>query len=196
MQWCKLMMNIGMGENNRQFHGSVANIQVFKEGDIKEISGAPCEKRQGSLLFWDPQLWRVEGSHWLPIEEYEKVICAPYERYKLAIPSKITINESWDICVDKLKTSFIPYPANKSEFLEYVAWYQNITRNACPFVWTPLSDRNSEGVFLNMNDNTTAHYQIWDKNEPNGGENENYAMINVETAALHDVEETCTQKTN
>ena len=34
----KLMMNIGMGENNRQFHGSVANIQVFKEGDIKEIS--------------------------------------------------------------------------------------------------------------------------------------------------------------
>ena len=52
----KLNMNIGMGQKKRQFHGSVANIQVFKEGDIKEISGAPCEKRQGSLLFWDPQL--------------------------------------------------------------------------------------------------------------------------------------------
>ena len=132
----KLMMNIGMGENNRQFHGSVANIQVFKEGDITEISGAPCKKRQGTLLFWDPQLWKVVGAHWLLTEDYEETICAPYERYLLAVPSKITFNESWDICVEKLNASFIPFPENQSAAIEYVSWHQNITRNAWHYVWT------------------------------------------------------------
>ena len=131
----------------------------------------------------------MEGSHWLLIEEYEKVICAPYERYNLAIPSKITISENWDICVEKLKTSFIPYPENQSSLREYLAWHQNITRNACPYVWTPLSDKISEGVFLNMNNNLTVQYQIWDKTQPNGGKNENYAIMDVQTAALLDADE-------
>ena len=185
----KLNMKIGMGQNNRQFHGSVANIRVFKEGDIKEISATPCKKRRGTLLSWSPQVWKVEGSHWLLIEEHEKIICAPYEQYTLAIPSKITVTEGLDICVEKLKNSFIPYPENRSALLEYVAWHQNITGNACPYVWTPLSDQNSEGIFLNMNNNSTVQYQNWDKNEPNGGKKENYAMIDVQTAALHDVGE-------
>ena len=56
-----LIMNIGVGRG--QFRGSVANIQVFKKGDIKEISAAPCKDREGTLLSWNPQLWRVTGPH-------------------------------------------------------------------------------------------------------------------------------------
>ena len=94
-----------------------------------------------------------------------------------------------DICQEKLNSSAIPYPDNHSAFQKYVTWYRNITRDTCPYVWTPLSDKYSEGTFLNMNNNSTVQYQIWDKTQPNGGENENYAAIFVQTAALRDVNE-------
>ena len=78
--------------------GSVANIQIFKEGDIREISEEPCRKREGTLLPWNPQLWKVVGLHWLLKEEYEEMVCYPYERYNLAIPSMITLDEGYPIC--------------------------------------------------------------------------------------------------
>ena len=65
------------------------------------------------------------------------------------------------------------------------------TGGTCPYVWTPLSDKISEGFFLNMNDNSsdTVQYQMWEKGQPNGGENENYVAIAIQTAALQDVDE-------
>ena len=187
----KLKMNIGLGLNNKQFHGSVASIQVFKEGDIKEISSAPCREERETLLSWNPQLWKVVGSHWLLTEEYKETICYSNEHYNLAVPSGITFRESMDLCKEKLNNSVIPYPENQSAFLSYVAWQINTTGGACPGfgVWTPLSDQNSEGLFLNMNNNSTVHYQNWDNNEPNGGKRENFVVIDVRTAALSDVEE-------
>ena len=186
----KLKMNIGMGKNNGQFRGSVTNIQVFKEGDIKEISAAPCKERQGTLLSWNPQLWKVVGSRWLlQREEDEELVCAPYDHYNLAVPSEITFKESVDLCREQLNNSIIPYPANPSAFLKYVAWHNNTTGGTCPYIWTPLSDQNSEGVFLNVNNNLTAPYLIWAKKEPNGGKDENHIQINVRTAALNDIDE-------
>ena len=129
------------------------------------------------------------GSHWLLIQENEEMICAPYERYYLAISAKITLNESLGICKEKLNKSFIPYPENPSAFLKYVDWHKNTTKGSCPYVWTPLSDEKSEGMFLNMNSNSDAKYQIWDKAEPNGDKEENYVTIKVQSAALHDVAE-------
>ena len=40
-----------------------------------------------------------------------------------------------------------------------------------------------------MNNNSDVQYKNWDKTEPNGGKNENYVVINVRQAALHDVQE-------
>ena len=42
-----------------------------------------------------------------------------------------------------------------------------------------------------MNDNTTdtVQYQMWDKGQPNGGEDDNYVVIDVQTTALQDVDE-------
>ena len=185
----KLKMNIGVGQDNKQFHGSVANIQVFEEGDIKEISEEPCRKREGTLLPWNPQLWKVVGLHWLLKEEYEEMVCYPYERYNLAIPSMITLDEGYPICKEKLNNSLIPYPENHSTFLKYVAWYKNTTGGVCSSVWTPLSDKNHEGFFFNMNNNSSVQYPFWDKSRPNGGKNENYVVIVIRTAALNDVDQ-------
>ena len=185
----KLKMNIGVGQDNKQFHGSVANIQIFKEGDIREISEEPCRKREGTLLPWNPQLWKVDGQDWLLREECEEMICYPYECYNLAIPTMISLDEALNICKEKLNNSDIPYPEHPSTFLKYVAWYKNITGGTCSVVWTPLSDKNQEGSFFNMNDNISMQYQIWDKGQPNGGKNENYVAIVLRTAALRDYDE-------
>ena len=185
----KFKMNIGVGQDNKQFQGSLANIQVFEEGDIREISEEPCRKREGTLLPWNPQLWKMVGLHWLLKEEYEEMVCYPYERYNLAIPSMITLDEGYPICKEKLNNSLIPYPENHSTFLKYVAWYKNTTGGVCSSVWTPLSDKNHEGFFFNMNNNSSVQYPFWDKSRPNGGKNENYVVIVIRTAALNDVDQ-------
>ena len=61
--------------------------------------------------------------------------------------------------------------------MKYVAWHKNTTGGTCPYVWTPLSDKNFEGLFLNMNDNSSVQYQMWDKSQPNGGENDNCSIF-------------------
>ena len=58
------------------------------------------------------------------------------------------------------------------------------------YIWTPLTDQNSEGVFFNMNNNSEAEFQIWNKIEPNGGRDENFVMINVAQGVLNDVDKT------
>ena len=119
-------------------------------------------------------------------EEYEEQVCDSKDHYNLAVPSKISLKESVDMCKEKLNNSVIPYPENLSALRKYVTWHNDTTGGTCSHVWTPLSDQSSEGVFLNMNDNSTAPYMFWGKEEPNGGKHENYVQIKVRTASLID----------
>ena len=185
----KLNISIGVGQDNKQFHGSVANIQVYREVSITKMSASPCKVRQESLLAWNSQDWKIVGSHWLLTTENQEMICFPYELYNLAVPSKITLMESMDICKEKLNNGVIPHPENQSAFQNYVTWHRKTTGDSCPTVWTPLSDQNSEGVFLNMNNNSEEPFQKWGKAEPNGGKSENNVKINLKTAAMYDVDE-------
>ena len=183
----KLKMTIGKGDNEQQFQGSVANIQVFKEGNATDLSALPCKLRQSTILPWNPNNWKVIGSHWSLVEEFEKIFCVPSDHYNLAIPSKITINESMNICKHKLNNSVIPFHKDAETFLKYIVWHKNTSGGVCSNVWTPFSDQQSEGSFLNMNNNATVEFQVWDKTEPNGGRVENYAVIDIPRAALDDV---------
>ena len=184
----KLRMNIGVDHENRQFRGSDANIQVFNNGNITKISAAPCTDGPGTLLSWNPQHWKVTGLRWIMKEEYKEIICTPNERYNLAVPSEITFQESVNLCKQQLSNSVIPYPENNSALLKYVTWHNNTTGGTCPCMWTPLSDENSEGVFFNVNINSTVQYQNWGKREPNGGKKENHVIIKARTTALNDVD--------
>ena len=93
-----------------------------------------------------------------------------------------------NICKHKLNNSvIIPFHKDAETFLNYIAWHKNTSGGACSNVWTPFSDQQSEGSFLNMNNNATVEFQFWDKTEPNGGRVENYAVIDIPRAALDDV---------
>ena len=189
----KLQMDIGRGQDREQFQGWLGNLRIFKEGNALELSAEPClETGQSTLLLaWDPIFWKAVGSSWLLTEESDETICRlHHDSYNVAIPSWITINESLDLCKQKLNNSIIPFQEDLETFLKYVAWHRNTTGSDCPYIWTPLSDEQDEGIFLNMNNNVEAEFQIWDGVEPNGGEDENFVMIEVSRGVLLDVSPT------
>ena len=63
-------------------------------------------------------------------------------------------------------------------------WYMNITGMICSSLWTPFSDTATEGHFLNMYDGSEAKYLPWDRNQPNGGSDENHVSISLQSS-LH-----------
>ena len=155
----KFKMKIGVDYYKiEQFQGSLSNIQVFSDGDVRELSSSPCTSKYNALLPWNPSDWKVVGSDWSLAEEFEDMICNASDTYKLAIRSKLTFKESIDLCKNKLK-SIVPFQEDREQVLRYVAWHKNITKGGCSAIWTPLSDEHSEGAFLNMNSLSEAHPQ-------------------------------------
>ena len=184
----KLQMKIGQGEHNLQFQGSVTNIQVIKERDVREVSGSPCNQTD-IILPWNPKDWKMVGPHFSLVEEYEEVFCGFNDQYNLAIPTLMTLDESYPMCRHKLNHSIIPFQDDACSFREYVAWHKTVTGGSCSYIWTPFSDKLTEGHFLNMNNNKTS-LQIWDRSQPNGGRDENFVVINVNSVAMVDVAQT------
>ena len=102
------------------------------------------------------------------------------------------MKESMDICRSKLNNSIIPFQQDPEMLIKYVAWYKNTTGGRCKRIWTPLSDQTEEGLFLNMNDNTTVESPAWDNGKPDGGKDENFVVIDLDKGAegvLNDVPE-------
>ena len=60
----------------------------------------------------------------------------------------------------------------------------------CPYIWTPFSDEQSEGYFINVNNDTETTFQLWVKVELNGDADENFLEIVVAEKALNDAPET------
>ena len=185
----KLRMDLGIGYRGQQFHGAVANVRLFNEGNIRKISAAPCEQRNKTILAWNPKDWKIVGSDWSLQEEFNETICIPNEHYNLAISTKMKIDVAMDICRKMLNKSTIPFQLDREALSKYVGWHKTTTNNSCSSIWTPFSDQNTEGTFLNMNDNTTVtiHQGLWDATEPNGGKDENFARISVSRSVLYDV---------
>ena len=186
----KLNMKIGVGHTNKQFQGSVTNVQLFKEGNVTAISGLPCHSWPSTLLTWDPNNWKVTGSYWVLTEEFQHFFCNIRDNYFLAIHTWLSMQESLDICNQKLNNSIIPFLDDHEKFFKYINWHTNTTGGTCVDIWTPFSDNESEGVFINMNNNKeTTNIDFWSKSEPNGGRDENFVVISMARKALVDVPE-------
>ena len=187
----KFKMTIGKDcFSGEQFQGSISNVHVLKEGNVTELSAFPCEGRENALLQWNPAHWKVLGTDWSLEEEFEDTFCKISDNYNLAIPIRITFEEGIDICKHKLNNSIVPWEKDREWFQGYMAWHQKITGGACLDIWTPFSDEHSESSFQNMNSFTEADVHFWAKNEPNGGNHENFVLISMARGALIDVPST------
>ena len=184
----KLRIKIGLGYTNKQFQGSVTNIKVLKELNTSNTLTKPCMQRQDDFISWSPENWTLVGSKWSLIEDFEEQVCVPSNFYDLAISTKMAIYESMDISRHKLNNSIIPFEQDNNQLSRYVAWHTKITGGACSYIWTPLTKMETEGSFLNMNDNTKTTIQNWARGQPNGGKYENFVQINVAQKALADSE--------
>ena len=182
----KLRIRVGADYYNRQFQGSVANVQVLVGGSITDLSSEPCRKTEEAILQWTPDYWKVVGSDWSLMDEFQDIFCDISDSYNLAIASGITFEENVDFCKNRLKNSMIPFEENHEMFLKYVAWHNFTTQGVCYKIWAPFSDADSEGLFRNVNNNNTAPHNFWDEDEPNGGKEENFVKILVPKAVLYD----------
>ena len=187
-----LQMAIGKWENFNsnevQFEGSVTNIQLFSpKHNITALSSEPCAL-EGDLLAWRAGDWRVEGERWLLVEEIKESMCDQGTKYTVAIPVDMEIHMAMGICRKKLSNSYIPHQNTLEEAQKYGAWYFNITGGTCKSVWTPFSDEQIEGKFVNMNDGLETNL-FWGKTQPNGGRAENYVKMSPPRHLYTDVQE-------
>ena len=184
----KLTIKIGLGHNNEQFHGSITNIKILELVKASNTLSSPCKQEQDDILSWSPENWSLVGTQWSLIEEFEDQVCGSRDFYNLAISSKMTLDESLEICEHKLNKSIIPYEHDKDAFHRYVAWHLETTGGVCPYIWTPLTKLESEGLFLDRNNNNETKIQNWAKGQPNGGKYENFVVIAATLGALADAE--------
>ena len=185
----KLEMKLGLELDEAlgkpQFHGSVANIKVFADGNLTELSAFPCKNRS-AILHWEPQNWEKIGPDCLLTEEFDDIFCNISNNYSLAITSKISFKESLDSCGKKLNNSVVPFYEDHRQFKEYIRWHNITSGGICPNIWTPFSDEHSEKSYVNMNNNSTTTLDFWAKNEPNGDKDENFVQISRLSKGLND----------
>ena len=93
------------------------------------------------------------GPDWSLTEEYQNVFCNIRDEYHLAIPLETKFEESVKTCKHKLKST-IPCEQDHEFFSN--TWHGMMTslEVPCPFIWTPLSDQESEDDVLDVNNNT------------------------------------------
>ena len=171
-------LNMSIADRQRQFLGSVSNVQIFTDSagqNIQELSGKPC-MHTGDILSWNPEDWKVEGSHLQLVEEDKESVCEQQDNYLVAIPVEMDIMEALEICRDKLNRSILPYQADLTSLQSFATWYTN-TVGAFDKIWVPFSDDKQEGVFLNLNDQTEAVFLPWGISQPNGGSGQNYVSF-------------------
>ena len=132
-------------EGPKQFHGEVANIQIFEDSDAKHIInmthclGAVAEDKLNFETKWTT-VGNVEERN----EESWK-ICNRNKTYRVAIPAKMSWNEAIKVCT-KLGGGNMTETQNKEDIQYTVSLFENLN-SSCNYIWLPLQDEEVEGEF-------------------------------------------------
>ena len=140
--------------NKVQFSGSVTNINVFRAKDktlLKRQAEKPCSfSSKEAILSWPSMQWKItENVSQTTIHKH--TLCSVTDYINLRLPLLWRKSSAKDFC-SKLgdgKISEFSDPSNLSN-LHMEEMYGN-RFSECEFFWTPYSDENEEGVFINEN---------------------------------------------
>ena len=137
-----------------QFSGSVTNINVFRAKDktlLKRQAEEPCSfSSKEAILSWQSMKWKITENV-LQTTIHKHALCSETDYINLRLPFLWRKNSAKDFC-RKLGDGTISEfsdPSNLSN-LHMEEMYGN-RFSECEFFWTPYSDENEEGVFINEN---------------------------------------------
>ena len=74
--------------------------------------------------------------------------------------------------------------ARSSENIEHIVSLFSEMNSTCDTVWTPIVDKEVEGVFKSIITGEIATYLPWSEGKPDGGETENIAVIEMNKLGL------------
>ena len=178
---------IGLGKfyeeiEPKQFHGQITNFNIFYDAkDIEAMSGNPC-KYNGDILSWNDD-WRQQGQVEVREEEAWK-ICNNNQSYTVAITERISWSDAVSVC-RKLGDGVIT-EARSDENVEHIVSLFSKVRTTCDIVWTPIVDKEVEGVFKSSITGEIATYLPWREGKPDGGDGENIVVIEVKNKLYND----------
>ena len=154
----EMNLRLGVVDNSMnekaQFFGSVTNINIYRgKGKMlfNKISDNPCYfPPEESLLTWSSMNWDIVGNV-QQIDIAIKTLCLPNKYINLRLPFIWRKSTAIDICA-KLgngKITDFQDPSNLSNInMESIYGKKYLD---CKYFWTPYTDENEEGVFVNEN---------------------------------------------
>ena len=176
-------LTVGMSYNGNnlvpeeQYQGSISNIQVHKGGlnELVKLQSEKCDK-PGDYLTWENMTWKLTGKNDIITEAHDSV-CEPAETYDIAFPAGLPHAAALRTC-SKLGHGNMTTIRDEAALINYIRWFSQLAgEGRCKYIWTPHSDAELEGVFINMNTGTEAEFLPWYPTEPNGGRSQNSVAI-------------------
>ena len=145
------------------------------------MSSNPC-KYDGDILSMNDE-WGLEGQVEVRNDEAWK-ICNNNESYTVAITERISWSDAVSVC-RKLGGGAIT-EAKSDENIDHIVSLFSKVNSTCDTLWTPVVDREVEGVFKSSVTGEISTYLPWREGKPDGGAGENIVVIEVKNKQYND----------
>ena len=123
--------------------------------------------------------WTIEGSSVTVSEASSETICNMKKVHQLAVQLGMPQPAALETCKN-LGHSHMTSINSEEEMVEFIWWFKETSiEDMCKYIWTPFSDAETEGVFVNLVDHSNATYLPWKFNQPNGGLVQSAASIDT-----------------
>ena len=163
-----------------QFHGSVVNINIHHNitgKSVEKMSANPCQfSASGDFMAWSDVAWEKTGDNVREMEMEDKTVCDKNKTVNVPLAGKMKWHDAKQTC-EKLGHGNITETNNEIYLLTFVDWFE--TNKDCTDIWTPFTDEEDEGVYINSNNGNVVDYLPWMAGQPNGGSLQNYIAIYI-----------------
>ena len=172
--------NDNRDDSEKPYFGAITNIQIYRGGvsDLPVTTQDGCAA-DGDFLAWTDMTWKTSGEAVNRSEVNLESVCNPKDSYAIAFTMGLTQTAALKTC-QKLGHSKMTTITSQEELATYITWFQETAPvDTCHYVWTPFSDAATEGIFLNMNDNSPGEFLPWANKDPNGGSEQSAVMMEL-----------------
>ena len=120
--------------------------------DVQQLSRSLCDNDldlEGSFLSWQEMEWAVSGGSVFPVEVEREEVCSQSGDHLVLLPALLSYQEARTACA-KLGEATVGGPRDPANLSNLTSWYGGSVLS-CSSVWTPYTDQDREGVFVNDN---------------------------------------------